>query len=69
VDYSYYEIFDIISELGGLLSTLGTVLGPLAIVSLILFMEKLVSYILDSYKKKYVDIKMNEALVEASLIV
>ena len=66
VNYSYYEINDIVSELGGLFSIIGTVLSPLAISGMVQFMQKIVNFILKSYKKKYVSIKIKEAVEEAS---
>jgi len=60
---------DITAELGGLLSTVTTVLGPLAVISMVLFMEKIVKFMLGVYKKKYIDEKMKEAVMETPTIV
>ena len=45
VIYQYYQIMDIISELGGLLSIAGLILGYLAVPLLILFMKGIVDSI------------------------
>jgi len=50
VIYQYYQIMDIVSELGGLLSIAGLVFGYLTIPLLILFMKGVVDSIQRSYR-------------------